>query len=280
MKLCLLLSFLLVMFFGKGQTSLPLQIADSLYSINNYSKAAVWYEFILYENTNKSSNELAITGKLNCLKAQGLYMEATEFIVRSNNISVSAEFKQQMGYQEMLNNYLAGNFSEAINLSANYLETNDKEIKVMSYLVVILSLNELNKWKEADSVLQKLLKQFPTNDSCLSKIYTQIPHFKSESKAKLLSTLFPGVGQMYADKFWQGMANSLLQVGFLGFSIATFQKEYYYSAVLVGLNNFFSFRKGDKIRTHKLIEQYNRKKSIAFNQTNKLILIKYIKGIL
>ncbi len=280
MKLWFLLSFLLGTLFVNGQSKDAIKIADSLALNKLYSEASVWYHYALYNSNAEDLNENAITGKLNCLKALGLFNEAKDFLLICNNINTSNDFKTELQFQEMLISYLSGNFLDAIDLSAGFNDNIKKETKVMTSMIVILSYNELYKWKEADSALQLLIQQYPSKDSTVSRMYAGLPRLKNEKKARILSALFPGLGQMYAGKFWPGIANAVLQFGCLGFSIATWQREYYYSSVLIGVNNFISFRQGDKLRTQTLIKQLNRKKCIEFNENIKLQLSKYVQNTL
>jgi len=277
MKLWFLLSFLLVTFFGNTQQAEEVQKADSLYNAQKFFEASVWYLHLLYANTSASMNQQAIEGKLKCLKKDNHFIEAIDFIQNSKEENITDSFKAHLEYEELLCNYLAGNFKETIQLSSNL---HNNMYDTIGGLITVLSYNELYKWKEADSMVQLLLLKVSSNDSVISHIFTNTPKLKNIKKGKLLANIFPGAGQLYAGKFWEGLANSALQFGSLWFTILSWQREYYFTAGLIGFNGFDSFRKGGKTRTEILVEQYNKKENIAFKQKNKDVLIKWYQKLI
>ena len=271
--------FLLIVCYVDGQDT-NLEKADSLYKCGKHFEASVWYERGLFEG--ETSPEIcmqAVKGKINCLKLQLRFAEELDFINRSRNLDIPDSFRQHLAYDELLANYLSGRFvntiEDAKNLDRGLFSFEERKT---AKLITILSYNELCRWNQADSAYKEYLATYLNN--AVSKeqlgLYLKKPTLKSEHKARVLSNLFPGLGQVYAGKSVEGITNLLLQLGTLWFSAGAWQEGYHLTSLLIGGSSFSAFRSGGKRRAVNLIKKENAKNIDKYNDyLRKQLLLSY-----
>jgi len=273
MKYYLICSFLFATYFVSAQST-SLEFADSLLKNKNYFEASVWYERCIYEGTSDKLIKDAVSGKLKCLKASKLYDKALEFAILSSTLNIDETFKTELIYQQILCSYLSAKFENTIALSNQFEEQfTDKKTGLKIKLLKILSYNELNRWNEADSIYTQINIQ-NSYSGIVEKLYKEVPIFKSEKKAKTLSTFLPGSGLIYAGKPWEGILNIALELGSAGFIVKAFINRYYFSSWLIGGGLATSFYFGGERRSEALVKKYNLKKSITYNEKLKAALVK------
>jgi len=241
--------------------------ADSLYKTGKYFEASVWYERMLYNNSNIQSNYTAIVGKLKCLKKQQQYQQAADFIKRTNDNEFPDSIRSQLLYQQVLCLYLAANFESCISQikQINYLYPQFNNM--MLQLLQILSLNELKRWSEASRQYENFIRNyFPADSAIIQNPYNHLPKLKSENTAQWLSTFLPGAGELYAGKPFEALASIVFQGAAVYYGIISWQEKYYFSAWFVGAGLFASFHNGGVRRSEKLVQIYNKKQVMRFNE--------------
>jgi hypothetical protein len=144
-------------------------------------------------------------------------------------------------------------------------------------LLKILSLNELQQWPQAAIEYKLFLTQYTNLDTSAANLYKNLPKLKNENTAQWLSTFLPGAGQLYAGKPFEGLTSIVLQGAAAYFCIASLEQKYYFSAWFIGLGLFGSFHNGGVRRAEVLVQQYNKKKIIGFNDQVKEQLINSLK---
>jgi TM2 domain-containing membrane protein YozV len=162
--------------------------------------------------------------------------------------------------------YLSQQYSEAhfqaqVAKSSEILEAYIKEIRLLE----ILSLHELSRWEEAQILAKDWATLYaPTID--VEKTYSKKPPFKKVERAKLLSTIVPGLGQVYAGYPFQGLSSLLLQSASLGFGVYSVVNEYYLSGFFTGAGLFQAFYFGGIRHTEFLAEKRNVFLKNRYNQ--------------
>lgn len=264
----------------KGQ-QLVSGYADSLFSAGDYHRAALEYERIVFLNENAVVKGTAVLRKADCLKRLHEYREAQQYLERHYRASAPDSLRYEQLYQTALNAYLGENFNEAyfklVTLS-NLDSSRQRQKDIL--LLQILSLNELRKWKEADSIFRHMIALYaPGYDA--ADIYADIPKLKDPDKAEKLSTLLPftGAGLIYAGKTGEGLLSAALQLGFIGFGGYCFLSHYYFTAVFIGVGGYASFYQGGIRRSKTLAIRYNEKKSTAFNTTARNQLLRLYRQV-
>lgn len=253
--------------------------AKKLYNQRKYWEASVLYERCLFEladDTTLESNQFiaslyinAIKGKISCLKLGGNVGELPDFINRCRQMDIPDSFRQTLAYDEMIALYLSGSYTLAIeaNKTIDTALLNKKEIQ-FSKIINILSLNELNNWTEAKTAYLNYIHEYVCIDSLYKyeSLYNNFPLLKSEKKAMHLSTIFPGLGLVYAGKPIDGLSNLLLQTGSILFIFSTWQSGYWLTSLLLGGSTFDAFRSGGKRWASKAVNACNDKALFEFKQ--------------
>ena len=172
-----------------AQPSAALLRADSLFSRGAYFEASVAYERVLF-NKSHTEEDRAINQKIQCLKQQGQFAQAIQFIRANLHENGPDSLEYRLYYEQALCTYLAGNFENALSVAEQIkllYPSHAAEAKLL--LLQLLSLNELQQWKQASQVYNALLSRYQPTDSALSP-YTNLPRLKSKDRAQWLSTLF------------------------------------------------------------------------------------------
>ncbi|MBE7173821.1 MAG: hypothetical protein INR73_24825 [Williamsia sp.] len=272
-KSCLTCIFLCATCTIRAQSS-ALRQADSLFRQGAYFEASVGYERVLFEDNNPETALHAITQKIQCLKQQGLFTQAVNFIRTNLHENLPDSTGYRLYYEQTLCTYLAGNYENALSVveQAKLLyPTRSEEPRLK--LLQLLSLNELQRWEEAGHVYNAFVGRYGVADTALSP-YKHLPHLKSKDKAQWLSTFIPGAGQIYAGKPLEALVTIGMQGAGIWFGIVSFQQHYYLAAWLAGAGLFGSFHMGGVRRSEVLVEQYNRKKITQFNEQVKSAVLK------
>lgn len=240
--------------------------ADSLYRAGSYFEASIAYERVLFENTDRGQQLEAVLGKTRCLKMLGSYDQARTFLESWQGLPFPDSGLTEIHYQQVLCTYLGGHFEEVLSLVDRWPYTHAGKSPAPFLIVLkILSLNELQRWKEAAETYRSFIAQMhlaaPPPD-----LYAHIPHLKDVNKAQWLSQFIPGAGQFYVGKPLDGVISLVVQAAGVYFAVLSFEQHYYISAWLIGAALFGAFHLGGVRRAEVLALEYNRKKMLLFNE--------------
>jgi TM2 domain-containing membrane protein YozV len=268
-KSCLTCISLCAIFLTRAQTG-----ADSLYREGRYFEASIAWERVLFGNNDPRQQMAAILGKTQCLKQQGLYDPAVSFLEAWQAARFPDSDLVKIQYQLILCTYLGAHFENVLSLVDRWpYEHAGRSPDPLLVILKILSLNELQRWKEAGDSYHALIAgefcrpQLPGSGyrEPPPDLYAELPHLKSVSKAVALATFIPGAGQFYAGKPGEAIFSILVQAAGIYFAVISFEQHYYVSAWLVGAALFGAFHMGGVRRSEVLVQRYNRKKILAFN---------------
>ncbi len=252
-----------------------LQQADSLLASGQYLAARVAYERVLFAADSGSAQ--AALGKAYCLKQQGLYAATVTFLDGQLAQSYPDSLHYQFRREQVMCAYLAGQFDNALSLLDRMAYLHPQQAVTPLLLgIKVLSLNELQRWPEADLSFRKL-QTLTAADTIQLSPYAKLPQLKSEAKAERLSTFIPGAGQLYAGRPGEAVLSLLVQSAGLYFGITSFWQHYYLSAWGVGAGLFGSFHAGGVRRAVVLVRERNRKVSAAFNAQAKQQVLELLK---
>jgi TM2 domain-containing membrane protein YozV len=257
--------------------SLLEQEAGRRYRQGDYFEASILYERILFQNSLSATGSgsaggsslvdtsvvyRSVIGKIQCLKRQGFYEQAEGFINTWLPFPFADTCQIRLQTQQVLCSYLGGHFENVISLADRwpYLHPGKTPEPILPVLK-ILSLNELQRWTEADSSYRLFMAGSP-----VANPYQELPRLKSVKKAQWLSTFIPGGGQFYAGKPGEALVSLLIQGLGIYIGIVSIERHYYVTAWLVGAALFGSFHQGSVRRSEQLVQQYNRRKALQFNE--------------
>jgi len=160
-------------------------------------------------------------------------------------------------YERMIANFLSDNYRYCSELTFGSSETglHSKEIEFMT----LYSLNEAGNWTGCKT---EILKQIPKDDSVKIKEVSALPetyNYKSPDKCKHLSSILPGLGEIYAGYTFKGITSFVLNTGFLAFTGFNIAYGYYVTSVASGIFPFTKFYGGGKRLSANLADRHNDK---------------------
>ena len=161
---------------------------SSLFASGQFLAARVAHERVLFAGGEPAALFPAAVGKARCLKQQGLYAPAVTFLNGQMQTNYSDSLLYQLRHEQILCAYLAGQFENTLSLIDRlpYLHP-DAQPSPLLMTVRVLTLNELQRWSEADTAYQKLAVHIRA-DTARQNPYQKLPRLKSEKKAQWLST--------------------------------------------------------------------------------------------
>ena len=255
----------------------PFGHIDSLYQSGSYLAARVACERVLFTSDVPENQFRAAVGKTRCLKQQGLYDQALLFLNRHLQTPYADSLLYQLRHEQVMCAYLAGQFENVLSLVDRlpYLHP-DRPVTPLLAAVRVLSFNELRRWPEARQAYGELVMRVQADTSVLA-LYRQVPVLKQEKKAQWLSTFIPGAGQLYAGKPIEAAVSLLVQAAGLYIGVTSFLNQYYLTAWGVGAGLFGSFHSGGVRRAEVLVQQYNGRKTAAFNAKARQQILQLIR---
>lgn len=276
-RFCLICTFLCVVCCSTSAQSLSagwLKRADSLAAAGQLFEAGIAYERVLFEQPDSLARWGAIQGKLHCLKQQGRFAAAVQYLNGELTNAYPDSALLMLRRDQITCAYLAGQFENALSLLDRlpYLHPNQSTETPLTNVIRVLTLNELQRWPEAAVAYRVALARAGADTT--QSPYRQLPKLKSERKGQMLATFVPGGGQFYAGKPGEALLSILVQSAGLYFGINSFLAGYYLSAWGVGAATFGSFHAGGIRRTETLIRQYNDRQIRQFNTNVKAELLK------
>lgn len=182
--------------------------------------------------------------------------------INLNRIKTSPENQElyfTYSYEKALCLYMLNNYS-GCNVELNLIEQNviDSTLKNNCLLLKTLTLCELEKFEESKKAFEKLASLYNMKEKadsiCLAFKNLNI---KSERKAKILSMVFPGLGQFYAKKPLHGISSTVLEGAAVTYCVASFITGYYFTAVLTGVSMSARLYKGGQTNSINLVKKYN-----------------------
>ncbi|MBR1769615.1 MAG: hypothetical protein IJ748_04065 [Bacteroidales bacterium] len=214
--------------------------------------------------------------KAEVFKCRKEYGKAAFTLRRIPPYSLSQGEKDTLAYQVLLYYYLEDNFSEA----EKYIKTLDLNVSEnpssQLLLIEILLLNEL---KEYTSAYEKLIAYeektgnfSAESKKCLDSLYSHIPKLKSETKAKNLS-LFPGLGQIYAGYYTEGIFAFGLNAAILSFGVYELWHKDFVTAWIGGAGILSATYLGQQKQAVYLAQKRNYKRLSEFNKKIKTVIL-------
>ncbi len=254
-----------------------LNYADSLLKSGALKEASLVYEQIIYNNPADTLLHVAsLLHKTECLKQQGLFDRIEPMLRRVSTTNLNDSLKFVILYEKSLGCYLSEKFDKAeqLLLPVFNMEINTTQLHA-SKILYSLILNEMGRWLEASSLLTGTI----TSDTTLTAdekqkgltmvadLYSKknMPVLRSIKKARTLSLLFPGLGQLYNGNTGTA-ALSFTFVSLSGLYIAyNIINTTYLTAATSGVYLFLYFYFGGANQANVLVPQKNYSKKTNYN---------------
>lgn len=243
--------------------------ADSLFEEKNYRLACVEYERCFYLTSSQEQSYYALKQKSLCCKALQQYSKAADILLR-----VAKDYEDF--YQISLCYYLGDDYAKSLEVVAT-AEMLFDTIKEDIVLIKLLAQNELQDYDNAKLTAKTLntLHVKSVNEDLtplIDSLYAQLPKKKSERVAEILSFI-PGLGQIYAGEYLQGLAALGLNAVALGFGVWQIFDKCYITAYVGGVGGLSMVYPGARTSGVNSVKKYNYRQFQQFNTQFKTILI-------
>lgn len=237
----------------------PLSLGKHLFAQGNYDAAITEYKrFLYFHPKDERIAEMYYNIGL-AYRAQGVWTEAVTALRTATYLTTKSEAKSEYQLELAVTLIAAQDYDlarlELVKVTMRTLPT--QLYRRSLFLQAVASLYQF-RWEDARESLRNY-----TTDARLEMLFeeaTDIP-LKSANVARVLSTIFPGAGQVYAGD-WSGGLNALLLNGVLGFlAVDMILDEYYVDAALWGVFIFWRYYRGNTFRAGQAAERFNEQKS-------------------
>jgi len=268
----LVCGYLLIAFSNNARADI-FREADSLFNLKQYRDAAIAYEKVaFYYNENEEIKTKSLLKKSECLIAEENYAAIELALQRINTKILKDSLKAEVLFKQAFSTYLTSNFERSKNyiLPVLSLQTSAEMYKSASILYSLV-LNEQSLWTQSETNLQYYVQAL--NLDTLQKqelqhqvnmLYNHAPKLKKLKKARTLSFVFPGLGQMYTGNTGKGIASIVLisiASGMIYYNIVNTA----YLAGLAGVYLFSNIYIGTINQLHYLIKKENSQKIRSYN---------------
>lgn len=263
----------------------PFNKADSLVNVGELNWALLEYERIIYVTTDNSERTIALLKKSECYILLQDLKSAEKNIQRIIYTGLSDSLQYIARYNSAFYSYLNKNYNQSISellMIENFLPDS---LKISSYLLYSLVLNENREWDKAkEKLIEWTNYTYSTNslkkDSVLktiNQLYNSknYPKYKSPEKAHLYSSFVPGLGQAYSGYFADAAFSAIMQL--TGIGIAAYGilvAKYYVTGAVLGYGIFQRFYLAGTKRAEFLANKHNHLSARKYNDTIKEFILK------
>lgn len=249
-------------------------LADSLYNLENYYQSITEYKRFLFLNPPSPQASHALYRIGLAYRIQREWNKAVEALRESIRMSDVDSLKDERRIILATTLLAKGDYSlaqlELLKL-AQFSDFNFVRYKAL-YFQGVASIYSHN-WETAKNVFHDFYhnyghsKQGREIDSLLGEAIHL--SYKSVTAGKILSTIIPGAGQIYAGN-WKGGINALIVNAITGTLLArTIEQRRYSDALIVFFSLFYRYYSGNRYRAEEDVRRYN--KNLNRKHTEKIL---------
>lgn len=242
------------------------------------------YERIIYSTNDNEIRTQALIKKSECYILLQDFASAEKNLQRIFYSGLSDSLQYLAHYNTAFYAYLNKNF----NLSISELVIIDTflpdSIKINSYILYTLVLNENREWKKAKEKIQQWINytyrdNLTVKDSLLTTTnelydFKKYPKYKNPEKAHLYSSFLPGLGQLYSGYILDAAFSVFMQLS--GIAIAAygvFVAKYYFTGIILGYGIFQRFYLAGTKRAEYLANKHNYLSARKYNDALKNFIL-------
>ena len=252
--------FLIVLFlpfcsFTATAEELPLSLGKHLFEQGNYDAAITEYKRFLYFHSDDTRIGDVHYNIGLAYKAQGLWTEAVTSLRTATHHATDDESKSEYQLELAVTLIAAQNYDLAqLELIRVTMRAPSASLYRRALFLRGVAYIYQFRWDEA----RESLKNW-SSDERLNTLFDEAMNTpqKSVNIARILSTILPGAGQVYAGN-WRSGLNALLLNSTLGFlTIDAAFDRHYTDAVLWGVLAFWRYYRGNTFRAGQTAEHFN-----------------------
>ena len=198
------------------------RFADYLYKEGDYLRAASEFQRYLFTFDSLPPNADLVFYKIGlCYRLANNFPKAIDYFNRVIENYPQSFYLNKAYYQIALSYFLEGKYKKCIQfLNSNFHFIDEANIKSKMIQLIGLSYIQQKRWGEAINFFDSLNTSIKKDSIVVllknfAKEGQRLPR-KSKFLAGLFSTIIPGTGKMYCNRFWDGVF-SLFLIGFTGY---------------------------------------------------------------
>jgi len=229
-----------------------------------------------YETTNadkKIDTRLQIA---RLYKQQGLYQEALSELNKVDLNKIENKTADQFRYELAFCYFMTDSNEMSLKNFRAIDKQNFKSDSLKNLLALhVMNFNHLSEFDSAEKNLKHVLIYFDYDTAGVSKAYTFEKQKKifSIKKAANLSRIIPGSGLFYVNEPKKGIASTLINFFFIGYTAYSIYSGYYFTSVLTGGFQFMRFYGGGIKSAVRIADVKNKEQlSNSIYMLNKLCL--------
>ena len=237
----------------------PLSLGTYLFDHGSYDAAITEYKRYLFFHPDNAQID-AVYYKIGlAYRAQGLWVEAMAALRAAIHLSINSETRSEYQLELAVTLIAAGDYDLArLELIKVRMRTPSAlHYRRALFLQAVAYIYQF-RWDAA----RESLRNYTTDSQLDTRFDTAIntPR-KSVTRAKVLSTIFPGAGQVYVGDWGDGLNALVLNSG-LGFlTIDALLDGHYIDATLWGTLVFWRYYRGNTFRAGEAAERFNQQES-------------------
>lgn len=237
----------------------PLSLGRHLAAQGNYDAAITEYKrFLFFHREDRRISEVYYDIAL-AYRVQGLWTEAIAAFRAATHIATDDEVKSECQLELAVTLIAAQDYDLArLELIKVTMRAPSALLYRRALFLQAVAYVYQFRWEEARESLRNY-----TPDERLDMLFEVVSDMplKSARLARVLSTIFPGAGQVYVGN-WRDGVNALLLNGTLGFlAVDAVLDGYYMDAALWGVFIFWRYYRGNTFRAGHAAEQFNLQES-------------------
>lgn len=251
-------------------------LADSLFDAEEYLKASVLYERIIFNSKgDEKIKNNALLKKSSCYLQSGDPEKAAFILERAVLLEKSDSSNLEILYKNAFYYYLANDYNKALfkfrEMPYYISDTNLIEPHIWLKIIILAELNEWDELKSLLSYYAKINNLHDGTDTLFTKAY--LPKELNPQKAIRLSAILPAAGQFYARAPGSAIQSILLQSLSAAYTAYHIVNAYWVTAILTGTLTFLRFKIGDIIRAGELTKEFNKNENEKFKEVIYNIII-------
>ena len=240
-----------------------LSLADNLFNNNDYFNSATEYKRFIFFNSDSSKLSYAYCKLGICFSYLNNDNESFSNLDLSLKYANNDSIKNIVRLLKSILYLKAGNYdlAQLELLKISIYETNT-EIKSYAQFFLCVCFIHLYEWKKAQQIIEEYNIEsvlLPSQKHSVDSLIILGIDYKEKSvkTASFLSTIIPGLGQIYAGNIKQGINAFCINTLESYYIINWVTNKRYFDAFLLFYGGFLKYYKGNLYYTKRLIEDKN-----------------------
>lgn len=272
-----------ILSFSKASQEQPVEIAFRLFNSGDFFAASIAFERAAFYDPEYANQAWYRYYKALCYKELGQPERTLQELEKIKLYGLADTLFQAIRYEQAYCHYELHNYTLALWSLEEINQRTTDSLALLPYVPLkILCLNALGKWSEATDNWNFILLNTEISESArevyqttIKELYSNknIPKYYSQKKARNLSRIIPGSGQVYCGEILEGSVNLLLNSAILGFSLYQFYTRFYFTGYIAGLTIFNKTYNGGIKRAAEIAQSKNDESIKVFNQRSGQLLV-------